>query len=413
MKSFRSFIKLYLKTIFQSLKKMFIGDMSSVAKTIDIKYALQKKDSSFQFKDYETKPNNYQTWLDFIFLKFNLPDLLTAIILSIIVYLIGLFFSFFANFYVNYTNTLAVYLMCFGISLSIYTLRISSKNIHKCFARLRPCFMISDNEYYYFLNTWFKRLSNNKIILFLTLFTTVFLGLLLYYKLYDENIYNKLNLLSLELRSFKDNGWYDQSYLKVKFGLFAFFIIVISSILVTSFRILFVNFFFLLDLIKLPIIPIPNLIRLRLGDISKLYSFTSFNWFIGVSLFGIMLFSTWDWLSISVLSAISLIGFITFITPQYIYSKLLGNSQNLATNWIFSSFYERMNISLNEKNLANIINSNNASKLYKLKSLTDYFDASKPVKLNIYNFPQLILFLLGQIISLSSPKIIEVIKILV
>ncbi len=410
MRGFFSFALLYLKSIILLLYKIFIGDLSSVSSTIDIKYVLQKKDNDFNYREYETQAKDYRTWLDWIFDLFGLPDFLSAILISALVYTIGLVVSYTIDFHGNYINTLAVYLMSFGIFLSILTIRFSSKGIHSSLSSLRPCFMVSDGEYRYFLDTWFKRLSNNRIILFITIATSIFLGMLLYYKLYDETTYNKLNLLSLELISFKVNGWYESVHLKVKFALFGFYILVISSILITCLRILFVNFFFLMDLLKLPVIPIPNLIKLRLGKLSRLYLITSFNWFIGVSLFGVMLFSIWDWLSVGVLSLISLVGFVTLFTPQYIYTRLLNRSQDLATNWIFSSFYGRMDISVNEKSLENIINSENASQLYRLKSLTDFFDASKPINPNIYNLPQLLFALAGQVFSFLSPKLLEWIK---
>lgn len=407
MKTFLSFIFLCFRNFVLILKQILIGDISSVSKTIDIKYDLQKKDNLLKYEEYETSHENYEIWLDRIFKKIGLPDILTSMLISVIVYLGGYFFSIIIGFGGNYINTLAVYLISFGIFITIYTIRKTTRKIHKCMSSLRPCFMISDTEYYYFLDTWLKRFSNNRIFVIITILLTGILGTLLYYKLYDEEIYSKLNLLSLELTSFKINGWYDQPFLNAKFFLFAYFIIIISSLLITAFRLLFINFFFLLDILKLPIIPIPNLIRSRMSDLSSLYLSISFNWFIGVSLFGVLLFTALDWLSISVLLIISLIGLITFLIPQFIYSKMLYKSQQIATHWIFSSFYKKMNIDIEERNVANMINSKSASELFQLDSLSEFFEASKPVKKTIYSFPQLLLFIVGQTISIMSPSFRE------
>ena len=402
MSNYLSFAILWGKSLLSILGKIFIGDISSVSRTIDIKYNLQKKDSQFQYTEYETKRSKYKIWID-ILDKLKLNNFWSSIVTAVLVYLIGLLLSLFIGFTNNYLNTLAIYLISFGIFITTFTLRISSNRIHESMLTLRPCFMVSDNEYFYFLDTWFKRLSNNRIIIFITLIFTAILGVLLYCKFYNESIYNQLNLLSLELTSFKINGWYDQPNLDSKFLLMGYFIIITSSLLITSFRILFINFFFIIDLLKLPIIPIPNLIRLRIENLSGLYLMVSFNWFVGVSLFGILLFTSLDWLSISILTLISLVGFITFMAPQYLYSKMLYKSQQISTHWIFSSFYKKMNIDLNEKNLANIISSQRASNLYQLNSLSDFFEASKPVKRNIYSITQLLFFFTGQLLSITSP----------
>jgi hypothetical protein len=402
MKTLLSFIVLCFRSFFVIIGQIFIGDISSVSKTIDIKYDLQKKDNTLNYEEYETTPEKYDIWLDKIFNRIGLPDLATSLLIAIIVFLGGYLIAISIHFGKDYLNTLAVYLISFGIFLTAYTVRKTTRKIHLCMANLRPCFMLSDNEFFYFLNTWFKRFSNSRILIVIITLPSLLLATLLYYKLYDEEVYNTLNLLSLELTSFKVNDWYEQPFLSAKFFLFMYFIIIICCLLITSFRLLFVNFFFLLDILRLPIIPIPNLIRLRMGDLSNLYLSTSFNWFIGVSLFGVMLFTALDWLSVSVLLLISLVGLLTFLIPQIIYSKMLYKSQQIATHWIFSSFYKKMDIDIKERNVENMINSENASKIFQLNSLSEFFEASKPVKKTIYSLPQLSLFILGQTISILT-----------
>ncbi len=51
-----------------------------------------------------------------------------------------------------------------------------------------------------------------------------------------------------------------------------------------------------------------------------------------------------------------------------------------------------------------MINSENAAKIFQLNSLSDFFEASKPVKKSIYSLSQLSLFIVGQTISILSPS---------
>ena len=71
-----------------------------------------------------------------------------------------------------------------------------------------------------------------------------------------------------------------------------------------------------------------------------------------------------------------------------------------------------MQISINEKGLSNIIQSNRGSETYDLNSLSDFVDASEPVNRNIYSPIQIVFFLVGQGIALISPKFSEMIQII-
>lgn len=412
MIGFLKFIYALILSIFKWIIRLFFGDLSSASRIFEIEYSLQKKNGSFDYIDYNTNSKDYQTWVDKIYNKLPFHNLISSLLISIFVFVVGLLIALTIGFGQEYINTLAVYLISFGVFISITTIRYSSLFIHKSLSDLRPCFMISDDEYRHFLDTWFKRLSNNRIILFLSILFSTFLLYLLYIKFYNIDLYDKLNLLSLELGSFEVNFWYDDPFLWTKFLIFAFFVLVVASIVITSIRILIVNIFFLLDLSRLPVIPIANLVRIRLYLLTRIYYYTTLAWFVGVSLFGLMLFKTLDWLSVSVLLLISLIGLFTFITPQIIYNRLLSKSQSLATNWIFSSFYKKMKISVNEKGLSNIIQSHSASEKYDLNSLSDFVDASEPINRNIYSPIQIIFFLIGQAIALVSPKFSEIINII-
>jgi hypothetical protein len=215
------------------------------------------------------------------------------------------------------------------------------------------------------------------------------------------------NLTSFSPQLFILNGWLDEPYKIFKYIYLSIWAIIIAFPLVTASRILFINFFFLLDLRHIPIIPIPNLLRMRLRDLTSLYLTISFLWFIGVSLFAIMFFNDVDVVSLIVIAILSIFGIITFLTPQIIYHQLLKRSENIASRWILSSFYKKLEISLIEENDNNYIQPLTASQTYKLDSLVDYLDASIPVKRWVYSQTQIISFLLAQLFTLFSPKIIN------
>lgn len=387
------FIELLLK--FKDLINLY-----SISRNINTEHFLQKSERYYKYSDYHTTNSMFPTWIDGISIRTKLSGLFLSILVCIIVYLTGFIVSLFIGFQWNYINSIPIYFGLFGILISIIILRYGSTSIHKSYDQLRPCFVISDFQYKNFLENWFSRISNTRSTIFLGVFLSLIFILLCYLSFYS-NIIEYYGLVSFKPKLFEIQNWFVEPYKYVKFFLLIFYSICIAFPLATAGRILFVNFFFLLDLRFLPIIPIPNLVRNRLKEITDLYIIITFFWFIGTLLFIILFYGCSDILSTSIIVIISILGFLTFITPQFIYHLLLKKSEQTASKWILASFYKKMNITLIEENDKKIISPQEAALKYDLGTLVDYFDASIPTKRWVYSQTQVLLFILGQIIAFS------------
>lgn len=371
-------------------------NLYSISKNINTEHSMQKSELFFNYTEYHTTTLMFPTWIDKLFSRIKLPSLLLSILICIIVYLIGLVVSLLIGFHSNYLNSIPIYIGLFGISITIFIIRYGSTSIHKSYDQLRPCFIISDSQYKNFLDNWFSRLSNIRSTIYLCVFLSLIFIALSYFSFYFSNLIEYFKLVSIRPKLFEIQNWFNDPYKIVKFILLVFYSICIAFPLATAGRILFVNFFFLLDLHYLPIIPIPNLVRNRLRGITDLYMIITFFWFLGAILFIALFYGSSDILSTSLIFMISILGFLTFITPQVIYHFLLKKSEETASKWILASFYKKMNITLLEECEKKIINTQEAASKYELATLVDYFDASIPTKRWVYSQTEVLLFIIGQ-----------------
>jgi hypothetical protein len=374
-------------------------NLYSISKNINTEYSMQKSERNFIYSEYHTSTLMFPTWIDKLFSRIKLPSLLLSILICIIVYLIGLLVSLFVGFQSNYLNSVPIYFGLLGISITIFIIRYGSTSIHKSYDQLRPCFVISDFQYKNFLENWFSRLSNIRSTIYLCVILSLFFIALSYFSFYYSNLLEYYKIVSIKPRLFEIQNWYNDPYKFVKFILLAFYSICIAFPLATAGRILFINFFFLLDLHYLPIIPIPNLVRNRLRGITDLYMVITFFWFLGAILFIALFYGSSDILSTSIIFMISILGFLTFITPQVMYHFLLKKSEETASKWILASFYKKMNIILIEESDKKIMSTQEAASKYDLATLVDYFDASIPTKRWVYSQTEVLLFVIGQIFT--------------
>lgn len=358
---------------------------------------------------YGTLQKDYMLWVDIVFEKFGLHPLASATILGLIPFFVGLLISFTISFGKEYLATFPVYIGTFGIIWVLAILNHSSTTFHEAYGELRPCFLITDKEYSQLVSKWFKVFSSHKgnliAIFSLALFAIWAVSV---------TIYNSQFLATIHSNSLTEifpSYWYLPEHKLIKAIIISIWGIFVAFPLGTAARLLFYNFFFLLQLRKLPVIPIPSTIKTRLQKINDLYIFITSTWFVGVGLFGILLFDKLDLISIVYLGVLSAFGTLTFLTPQFVYRQLLIQSHKVASQWILYSFYADLNIKLTENQFTKIP-TEIGSKLAKMDDLKGFVEVSKQSDLWVYDLRDFFFLLVGQVVSFGSVYIESFIKVL-
>lgn len=351
-------------------------------------------------QSYSTNPAEFRTWVDILFEGIKLPLPITAAFLGLVPFLGGLLISRTIGFQIEYLQTSAVYIGVLGLALVLGVIRHSSLSIHKAYEELRPCFLITDGEYSSVVKKWFERMRSHKGnfgaagLLMLLGWSMVYLAF------FRSDLLQTLNLTSLRPYVFPQY-WYTPNYLLLKALIIAYWAIFVALALATAGRILIYNFIFLLSSRHWPVIPIPSILRLRLQVTNNLYIFISMTWFVGVSLFGFLLFDVLDMLSLIFLAILSFLGTLTFFTPQLVYRTYLVHSQRMASQWALSRLYNRLHIQLVEKN-SGIIPTTLGSEVAGLEKLKDFAEISKASETWVYDPSDFVFLIIGQIVSFGS-----------
>ncbi len=347
---------------------------------------------------YGTSSKDYPLWTDLLFEKIKLPFPLPAILLGIVAYLIGLLISATINFQSGYVNSFPIYVGAFGIAWVLGVEQYASKEIHNAYEELRPCFLIDDKTYSKTIKKWFEIFTANR-----GNFQGIFILLIIamaavYVTFYFPEVVESMNVISL--RVFPPY-WYSPENKIVKMIIIDVWGVLVAFPLGTAIRFLIVNFFFLLRLKDFPVIPVPSMIKARLQKINNLYIFISSTWFVGVGLFGVLLFDKLDVLAIIILGALSFLGTLTFLTPQFIYRRFLIQSHKIASQWTLRSFYSNLGIEVREKALSGV-STEIGSNLAKMNDLKGFIEVSKQSDTWVYDPSDFIFLLLGQVVSFGS-----------
>lgn len=303
---------------------------------------------TFDYTQYLTKTQDFKTWVDHIFDKLRLPNALTALLVALAVYLGGLVLALSINFQAEYISSFAPYMGGFGVGWVVWAVRYGSQRIHSAYAELRPCFLVSDQEYKRKLAYWFRILSSDvgsftvSIVFLLVAFVAV------YFSFYRMDVLEPLQIRSLRPFIFPPS-WYTPDDFFIKSLIVAYFGFCVAFPLGTGFRLLLVNVFFLWNLRHFRVIPVANIVRVRLRKITDLYLFAAIAWFLGVSLFGIVFFDTLDILSIIALGGLSLIGLLTFLVPQLIFRTYLFRGYRLTCDMSLLALNKILRIDLREE----------------------------------------------------------------
>jgi len=353
---------------------------------------------TISYEIYSTDQDEFQIWVDVIFKKLKLPIPIVSTIIGLLVYFGGLFIALLIGFEKEYIHTRILYIGAFGISYVLYMIRSFCLKFHHAVEKLRPCFLMDDETYREKINKWFSLMSNKwyhiitSAILFLMAICVVYIAF------YRPDIIQNLNLNSFR-PSIIENFWYDEENLLVKMLIFIYYALSIAPLFGTSLIILILLTLFVRTFNKFAIVPLPNLVRFRLRELTNLYVLVSLAWFIGVGFFGLALFDSLDTFSVTFLLIIGFAGWMTFFTPQFVYRKLLMSSYDLSCKLALSSYYDTFNIHLIERKSNN---NETDDKVYAGEKLADLITSTEEVSFWVYNLADIAIWLLGQALMLGG-----------
>lgn len=303
----------------------------------------------FDYEKFATSQKEFKVWFDYLFEFLPFPTPVTSTLIGVLVFLGGLLLSLMINFGREYVYTPAVYIGCFGIVLVSGVLRRTSLLVHEVYEDLRPCFLISDEKYKKVTSLWFSRMSSHNGNFLASMFFFVLALIVVYIGAFRPDVVNLLDIESLRPTFFFPPYWFTPDNLPFKAAIVVYYGLCIALLLGTSFRLMLLNILFLLDFQRIPVIPAAHIVRARFQSVVNLYVFVSGSWFVGVSLFGTVLFQTLDAISVLFLGILSLVGLLVFLTPQLVLTRYLAQSYRLACDWSLKSLNDLLGISLRER----------------------------------------------------------------
>ena len=367
-----------------------------------------KQDNSkiieINYKKFSTENKDFLTWINHLYNKINLPTPFPSLIFSSIPFFLGLVLSLINNFSKVYLQTSVIYVGVFVPTYVLEVIRLGHKNIHIAYEELRPCFIISDEKYKNILTKWLKEITNFKKECQGILICFLICSAIAYSSFYQYPYLKDIGITSLRPH-IVDSSWFNLEYKNTNFAIIILFAFFISFPLATAARHLILNILFLCkEIQKLPVIPIPNIIRLRLTKLSNLFLSTSLFWYIAVFIMGYIFFYQWDLLTYSVIGFLAFLGFVLFLIPQLVYRKLIKSSSFLSSQWVIESFYKMFEISITEKNVVDSILNNKLSTnlTNDIKSISDYLEISSKVSFWVYDTTQIFMGFGGLFFSMLS-----------
>jgi hypothetical protein len=306
-----------------------------------------KNARTLDYRKYSTNPIEFQTWLDVIYSKIHLPIPVASALIGATVFLSGFVIASTFDFSAEYFRTKAIYIGVFGIALVSGMVRYASLNIHRVFETLRPCFLIEDKPYKALISRWFSKLSKNTGNA-VAIAIYGLLAILAAFAEFFSPLENRQSALSLKAYFFEP-FWYTPENLGCKTIIIAFYGICVAFPLGIATSLLINNRSFMKDLINLPVVPMPQIVRVRLREVLDFYLRILFAWSIGVGLFGLVFFNALDALSILFLSILNVFALTTFVLPQLCYRRYLRQAEMWATRQALKRYYSRSKIKLDER----------------------------------------------------------------
>ena len=253
----------------------------------------ESDDSVLDYCRYATLPERYPTWPERILAPLGLSStLVRASFLGPLVFAVGLAFATGFGFAGTYLSSWAVYLGAADISLTWVALRRQSHEVHRVYARLRPVFLESDEVYLAALKDGFGRFTDTarSVVASLVVFASATTLVVLAY--FASDYFDQRGLRALRPGSCQP-GWFDNP-IGPRMALLLGYAVVISVLLGTALHILWINVGFLRRLGQFQVVPLPNVLRMRLRPVTDFYVQIAGAWFVGVGFVGALFYDAID-----------------------------------------------------------------------------------------------------------------------
>lgn len=372
--------------------------------TIDSRLAEDEHQSRqfFDYQDYSTTHDEFLTWVDRLFRCLKLPGLLASALFAGLIFTGGLLIAWSISFHYEYCRSTVIHLGVLGIFWTCYFIHYGSVRIHATYEHLRPCFLVTDEYYKLTVSQWFHRfISNRGNVLAAAGLFILFLPII-YIGFFHPELCQSLKIQSIRPAIVEQHGWYLKEHLTVKALIIVYYAVFVALPLATGGRIIVLNTAFLIRLRKFPVVPLPNIIHFRLKRIVSLYLIVSLTWFGGVALFGVLLFDRLDAFSASALLLLSVLGILTFFTPQLVYRRFLLRSSKVANQWILRGLYRKFGFTLVERPISGLMSDEKGAELSSISDFSGFVQAASVQRQWIYNPTDLLILFIGQLAALAS-----------
>jgi|GEM_PF-5320467 len=186
----------------------------------------------------------------------------------------------------------------------------------------------------------------------------------------------------------------------------AYYGILIYLPLLTTFRLFWMAYGLLKFMRGLELIPEPEIARHQLNGVNDLFVFTTFTWFIGVALFGILFFQTIDLLSIVIVLSLSAYGLSLFSSSQFTFRNLLANAYDRKVEY-YVLIYLKYTGAIDLMQIG--------ATTFRLPGLQDDIEQEvvkkiKKPQLWSFDYSNILALVIGQAIAILSPAIEQAIN---
>lgn len=302
-------------------------------------------DGPIRHDGFATNHADYLTWPDRLIYATRLPRPFAVSVVGTLPYLMGLAIAVPSGFTRHFVRAPAVYLGCLGFALVVGVVNWASARVHRTYEQLRPIFIVRDAVYRELLVRWFKIISNSPRAVASSL--GLFLAVLLYVVAARGPV--QAPALTLPGTNLLTPEWYLPQHRLACFMILAGYGVMVAVALGTTIRILVLNIVFLLRLGRLPVIPVPTLVRARLRRVVDLHVGVSVMWTVGVGLFGVLFYERYNRFSITVMVLLFMLGTLTFAIPQMVSRKYVNQSYERLCALVLARVYAAFGVSLLEQ----------------------------------------------------------------
>lgn len=352
---------------------------------------------SFDPNAYSTRPEDFKTWIDWYYGALPIPLTVTAILSGLVVYGIGFGIAYYINFHPTYVRTVPVYLGVFGIVWVTGSIRWASCRFHAIMAEIRPCFLVRDRDYAGFATKWTSRLSNNRSIFSVVLLMFILALIVAYMGIHRPDLLQQYAIQSMRPTLFPPAWYTGDLFAKMLiidvYGLFAAFPLGTGTCL------LIVNVFFLNDLRRLPVAPLPGVIIAKFRGITNFYLLVAFTWFVGVGLFGILLLRDLDIYAAVGILVLGSIGFLTFFVPQCVFHIFLVSAYREVADGVGTIYVRYFGLQTVREVIAKL---GTVNALSRIELFTCMVEATQPVQMWVYDLSDVLILILGQLLALGG-----------